>query len=514
VLVDPGGDAAGPSGDASTPMRKLMRPPSFLQEQEEDASSPGHAEGHDWRGGHSGMMQEVMGGAPEGDNWWDSRADGNYSPVSGSSHSNSSVAHSQDNSFTSSSGRPESLPGDEVEKEAAYAQMRAAIGQQLKDSQLSGMLRHAGGDPQLAIDMFLDCNDAPSHSHDAHHFAPPPIKPRRPVHDLQAILGPAVNIRRLAPLLAEHRGNILEAIKQYRQTDFGVPEGEPEVDENHVPEGGVDVTVNIYDLAFKIEDKDKKADAPGGPGTGQKSRRGSLNSGLPSMGLGTYHSGIEIYGREFSFGWSDGEQTGVFEVPPKCAGGVMPKITYRKSVCVGKAKVSRAEVDRLLSHMSDIYRGCRYSVIDNNCNHFSNKLSKRLCKRKIPAYVNRPAKVGSAALKASRAVGKLFSLGKSKDSAGTRSANGSPLSSVVHSPLSSTTDSLGPEGKAATVDAGSPVAGGGISSWLFGRGKKGGADSPRRGYSGAVSAAQGGRRASASDAPVVQQAARVGNMQL
>ena len=34
-----------------------------------------------------------------------------------------------------------------------------------------------------------------------------------------------------------------------------------------------------------------------------------VNSGLPMVGLGVYHSGIEIYGREVSFGHSDGDTT-------------------------------------------------------------------------------------------------------------------------------------------------------------------------------------------------------------
>jgi hypothetical protein len=114
-----------------------------------------------------------------------------------------------------------------------------------------------------------------------------------------------------------------------------------------------------------------------------------LNSGLPSIGLGVYHSGIEVYGREISFGWSDMGRTGVFEIQPRCAASVMPKVTYKKTVVVGTAFVSRADVDLLLSKLVMEYPGSCYDVMDRNCNHFSNDLSKRLCKKKIPSYVNR-----------------------------------------------------------------------------------------------------------------------------
>lgn len=58
-------------------------------------------------------------------------------------------------------------------------------------------------------------------------------------------------------------------------------------------------------------------------------------AGLPGVGLGIYHSGLEMYGREVSFGYADGGLTGVFEVPAKCAGGVMPRTTFKESVLLG-----------------------------------------------------------------------------------------------------------------------------------------------------------------------------------
>jgi len=58
-------------------------------------------------------------------------------------------------------------------------------------------------------------------------------------------------------------------------------------------------------------------------------------AGLPGVGLGIYHSGLEMYGREVSFGYADGGLTGVFEVPAKTAPGVMPRTTFKESVLLG-----------------------------------------------------------------------------------------------------------------------------------------------------------------------------------
>jgi hypothetical protein len=106
------------------------------------------------------------------------------------------------------------------------------------------------------------------------------------------------------------------------------------------------------------------------PGAEKKERR---NSGMPRVGLGIYHSGIEVFGREISFGYADAGMTfapiiglfcslhsflvnryadagmtGVFEVPPRCAPGVMTRTTFKESVLLGYMFRSAFEVDHIL----------------------------------------------------------------------------------------------------------------------------------------------------------------------
>jgi hypothetical protein len=81
------------------------------------------------------------------------------------------------------------------------------------------------------------------------------------------------------------------------------------------------------------------------PGAEKKERR---NSGMPRVGLGIYHSGIEVFGREISFGYADSGMTGVFEVPPRCAPGVMTRTTFKESVLLGYMFRSAFEVDHIL----------------------------------------------------------------------------------------------------------------------------------------------------------------------
>jgi hypothetical protein len=59
-----------------------------------------------------------------------------------------------------------------------------------------------------------------------------------------------------------------------------------------------------------------------------------VNSGLPGMGFGIYHSGIEVYGREISFGYSDDGCTGVFEVCVRVCVCACVRVCVCACVCV------------------------------------------------------------------------------------------------------------------------------------------------------------------------------------
>lgn len=43
------------------------------------------------------------------------------------------------------------------------------------------------------------------------------------------------------------------------------------------------------------------------------------NGYLIPVGLGAYHSGVEVYGEEFSFGFHEADYSGVFTVDPRSA---------------------------------------------------------------------------------------------------------------------------------------------------------------------------------------------------
>ncbi|CAI7809512.1 unnamed protein product [Closterium sp. NIES-54] len=78
---------------------------------------------------------------------------------------------------------------------------------------------------------------------------------------------------------------------------------------------GTPVYVNVYDLT-------------------------RYNDVLYWLGLGVFHSGLEVHGVEYAFGAHDQACSGVFELPPRCAPGFL----FRTSIPVGTTTLSPLQV--------------------------------------------------------------------------------------------------------------------------------------------------------------------------
>jgi len=129
---------------------------------------------------------------------------------------------------------------------------------------------------------------------------------------------------------------------------------------------GIVVKINIYDIAD--------------------------NSKLYMIGLGVHHTGIEINGKEYSFGFHPEDYTGIFSVTPREA----PNARFRESIILGHTKYSYKEIEDFVYEMGREYRGKSYDPLTRNCNHFCDDFSfKLLQKRVVPRWVNRLARLGS-----------------------------------------------------------------------------------------------------------------------
>ncbi|XP_004287362.1 PREDICTED: deSI-like protein At4g17486-like isoform 2 [Fragaria vesca subsp. vesca] len=107
------------------------------------------------------------------------------------------------------------------------------------------------------------------------------------------------------------------------------------------------------------------------------------------FGLGIFHSGIEVHGKEYGFGAHDFPVSGVFEVEPKAC----PGFIYRCSISLGRINMSPTEFRTFIENVAAEYHGDTYHLISKNCNHFTDDIACRLTERRIPGWVNRLARL-------------------------------------------------------------------------------------------------------------------------
>ncbi|CAE6120206.1 unnamed protein product [Arabidopsis arenosa] len=81
--------------------------------------------------------------------------------------------------------------------------------------------------------------------------------------------------------------------------------------------GSVPVYLNVYDLT-------------------------PINGYAYWLGLGIYHSGVEVHGVEYGFGAHEHSTTGIFEVEPKQC----PGFTFRKSILIGRTDLDPENLTR------------------------------------------------------------------------------------------------------------------------------------------------------------------------
>ncbi|KAL8117407.1 deSI-like protein At4g17486 [Apium graveolens] len=129
--------------------------------------------------------------------------------------------------------------------------------------------------------------------------------------------------------------------------------------------GSIPVYLNVYDLT-------------------------PYNSYAYWLGLGVYHSGVQVHGIEYAFGAHEYPSTGIFEGEPKQCEG----FTFRKSILIGWTGKSSKEVRKVMEELSKVYKGNAYNLITKNCNHFCNDACIRLTGNSIPSWVNRLARIG------------------------------------------------------------------------------------------------------------------------
>ncbi|XP_078350749.1 deubiquitinase DESI2-like isoform X2 [Oculina patagonica] len=91
------------------------------------------------------------------------------------------------------------------------------------------------------------------------------------------------------------------------------------------------------------------------------------------VGLGVFHSGVVVHGKEYAFGGHPNNWSGIFEMSPKSVEVLGDDFKFRETITIGTTKLLPGEVEDLLKRMGKNYQGRCYHLIDKNCNHFTSE---------------------------------------------------------------------------------------------------------------------------------------------
>ncbi len=101
---------------------------------------------------------------------------------------------------------------------------------------------------------------------------------------------------------------------------------------------------------------------------------------------GVFHAGIEIQGREYSFGGTvnkNSKFTGVFQCAPKQC----PMHHYRESVFLGDCELNSQQVENILKGLRPKWIAASYNLFRRNCALFSREFAIELGVGDIPEWV-------------------------------------------------------------------------------------------------------------------------------
>mmetsp|Transcript_104980 Transcript_104980/g.234341 ORF Transcript_104980/g.234341 Transcript_104980/m.234341 type:complete len:332 (+) Transcript_104980:44-1039(+) len=124
------------------------------------------------------------------------------------------------------------------------------------------------------------------------------------------------------------------------------------------------VTLHVYDIA-------------------RDSRVQLANELFRPVGSGAFHAGVEVYGREWSFGARQ-DGSGVFACEPR--GNESHR--YREALSLGSTALSAAEVVAVTTRLALEWLGRDYDVVTHNCIHFCDAFAEALGVRPVPTWVN------------------------------------------------------------------------------------------------------------------------------
>lgn len=123
---------------------------------------------------------------------------------------------------------------------------------------------------------------------------------------------------------------------------------------------------------------------------------GKLASTLWFLGSSLLHTGVVVksLNREYAFGKHDQPNlSGVYWTKPHME---PPGGTFRCELLQGFTLRPDHEIETIIREVSEEFSGPSYSLLSNNCNHFTSYLCGKLTGKPAAAWLNRAASIGLA----------------------------------------------------------------------------------------------------------------------
>jgi len=106
---------------------------------------------------------------------------------------------------------------------------------------------------------------------------------------------------------------------------------------------------------------------------------------------GAFHSGVEMYDTEFSYGGTKKQVTGIFvSRPRRCA-----MHTYKGSVYLGDCCLRKAQIEAILKKLRKDWWGPHYDLFKRNCCFFCREFAISLGLGEIPSWTYKLADLGA-----------------------------------------------------------------------------------------------------------------------